>query len=39
MFLSYDHHQEEICTAEINSTDNGSVVFRILVNLVDNDDG
>jgi hypothetical protein len=28
----------EIYTSEINTTDNGSVVFRILVNLVDNDD-
>jgi hypothetical protein len=28
----------EIYTSEINTTDNGSVVFRILDNLVDNGD-
>jgi hypothetical protein len=36
MFLSYDHLQAGIYTPEINSIDNGSFVFRILVNLVDN---
>jgi hypothetical protein len=39
MFRSYDHLQAEMYTSEINITDNGSVVFRILVNLVDNGDG
>jgi hypothetical protein len=38
MFRSYDHLQVEICTSEINNTDKGSVVFRILLNLVDNGD-
>jgi hypothetical protein len=38
IFRSYNHLQAEIYTLEINSTDNGSVVFRILVNLVDNGD-
>jgi hypothetical protein len=39
MFRSCDHLQVEIYTLEINSTtDNGSIVFRILVNLVDNGD-
>jgi hypothetical protein len=38
MFRSYDHLLVEICTSEINAADNGSVVFRILVNLVDNGD-
>jgi hypothetical protein len=38
MFWSYDHLQVEIYTSEINTTHNGSVVLRILVNLVDNCD-
>jgi hypothetical protein len=29
---------EHIYTLEINTTDNGSIVFRMLVNLVDNGD-
>jgi hypothetical protein len=33
MFTSYDHLQAEIYTPKINTTDNGSVIFRILVNL------
>jgi hypothetical protein len=36
MFRSYDHLHAEIFTLEISLTDNGSVVFRILVNLVHN---
>jgi hypothetical protein len=36
MFRSYDHPQAEIYTSDINDTDNGSVVVRILVNLVAN---
>jgi hypothetical protein len=39
MFRSYDHLQVDIYTLEINTTDNGSVVFRMLVNFVDNGDG
>jgi hypothetical protein len=38
MFRSYDHLQEKIYTLEINSTENGSVVLRILANLVNNGD-
>jgi hypothetical protein len=38
MFWSYDHLQGEIYTSEINTADNGSVGFRILVNLLDNSD-
>jgi hypothetical protein len=38
MFQSYDHLQAEINTSEIKTTDNRSVVFRILVNLVDDGD-
>jgi hypothetical protein len=38
MFRSYDHLQVDIYTLQINSTDNGSVVFRILANLVNNGD-
>jgi hypothetical protein len=36
MFLLYDYLQVEIYATEINTTDNGSVVFKILVHLVDN---
>jgi hypothetical protein len=36
MFRSYDHLQVEIYLLENHSTDNGSVVFRILVNVMDN---
>jgi hypothetical protein len=39
MYRSYDHLQADIYTLEINTTDNGSVVFRMLVYLVDNGDG
>jgi hypothetical protein len=35
MFRSYDHLQAEINISENNPTENGSVVFSILVNLVD----
>jgi hypothetical protein len=38
MFRSYDHPQAEIYAFEINSIDNGSVVLRILANLVHNGD-
>jgi hypothetical protein len=42
MFRSYDHLQADIYIyiymSKINTTDNGSVVFKILVNLVDNCD-
>jgi hypothetical protein len=38
MFRSYDHLQVELYILEINSADNGSVVFRILANLVNNGD-
>jgi hypothetical protein len=38
MFRSYDHLQGDVYRLEINTTNNGSVVFRMLVNLVDNSD-
>jgi hypothetical protein len=40
MFRSYDHLQVDkyTRTLDINTTDNGSVVVRMLVNLVDNGD-
>jgi hypothetical protein len=38
MFRSYDHLQVDIHTLEINTTGNGFVTFRMLVNLVNNDD-
>jgi hypothetical protein len=36
MFQSYDHLQVEIYLLENYSTDKGSVVFRTLVNIIDN---
>jgi hypothetical protein len=38
MFQSYDLLQVKIYTSEINPSDNGSVVFMIVVNMVDNGD-
>jgi hypothetical protein len=38
MFRSYNHLHAGIYALEIKSTDNGSIVFRILINLVDNGD-
>jgi hypothetical protein len=38
MFRSYDHLQEDIYTSDIITTDHGSLVLRISVNLVDNGD-
>jgi hypothetical protein len=38
LFRSYDHHQADLYTLEINSTEKGSVVFRILANLENNGD-
>jgi hypothetical protein len=35
MFRSYDHLHVKIYTVEINSTDNGSVVFDIMVDYRD----
>jgi hypothetical protein len=37
-FRSYDHPQVEMYISEINTTENQYVVFRILVNLIDNSD-
>jgi hypothetical protein len=39
MFRLYDHLHADKYTLEINTTDNGSVGFRMLVNLVGNGDG
>jgi hypothetical protein len=36
MFWSYDHLQAEIYLLENYSTDNRSIVFLILVNIIDN---
>jgi hypothetical protein len=36
MFRSYDHPQAEIYLLEYYTTDNGSVVFRTLGNIMDN---
>jgi hypothetical protein len=38
MFGSCGHLQAEIYTSEINATDNGSGLLRILVNFIDNND-
>jgi hypothetical protein len=38
MCRSYDHLHAEIYTSKINTIDNGSVVSRIIVKLVDNGD-